>query len=1153
MAIVRVLGPTAVVGADGTIELPSASQRRLVAALASVAPKPVRLEWLCWNLGVTSGAVRTTVARLRRLVGPDVIHTTTTGYRLVAEVDAALACAELEQAGDDPRAIGRVLDRWAGPAFEEFRDEAWAHGEAIRLAEVHATAVERRAEALIGAGRAGEAITVLEPHVLAHPFRDQPIGLLLRALAAAGRRTEALRRFHSYRTLLADEVGTEPAEQLCGIERRIAGGWDGVAETATPLPPPVAVVRALPAALAAADGIVGRVGELAAITEAARRAESGTAQVVLVEGEAGIGKTSLIGAALAGLADSSAWQVAYGRCSEFVRAPFQPFRALVAQLVGTLPSEALTAHTALYGGDLARLVPGLPLPVPAPPHDPGEDQATARHVLFQAVVDVVRRAGSGPLVLVVDDLHWAEPTGLQLFVHLARELADVPVLMVAGYRDTGEDSSGALRVAVADVLRLGARRVALGGLAEPELAELVHARLSDAASVEVDRIARRLAAETAGNPLFAEHLLRHWVDSGSVGLAERTSASVGSGPDPSATIRDLVVRRVGVLGPAGRDVLSAAAVLGTEFDDSIVAVMTGAAPWELEDVLDRAVRSGLLAPGRASAPSRFTHAVVARSLEAELGERARRRLHGVAFDTLVARGGAAPARLAHHAERAGRPAEALRWATAAGDEAMAGLAAAEAVGWFRRALGHAVELGCSETERAELLISVGEAEYRAGHPGGLDTLHEAAALAERCGADEVLVRAALAIDPGSIIRVGRFAPPQLAIAEAAFARSSALGVGTRARLGAMLAQCLVHTDEAERRRALATGSLALARQAGDPHTMVRVATDVLVALWAPGSGRLRGAIAEEAEAADELQPDPGLSAGFAYGAFCAAVCAGDAPAAQRHARRLREIADEVDEPRARWTSAIVDAFTATMACRFRDAEASIASAHEIGTRIGETEAFTIFVGQSFVLGTFEGRHHELLAIVEQMMGAMPTVDLPFRAAHALLCVEVGRREPAEALLRDAIDRGLDRVPDDFMRSTTLLGYVVLTLELGDARAAALLLPEIEPLAGEVSFNGISSQGPIAAYVGKVLSLLGRHDEAEAHLLDALATAESFGWEYHRATTLLALAQNRFAAGGFDGTAAGWLAASETRCAEYGLAVWGRRAAALRDQVGTHRG
>jgi hypothetical protein len=178
-----------------------------------------------------------------------------------------------------------------------------------------------------------------------------------------------------------------------------------------------------------------------------------------------------------------------------------------------------------------------------------------------------------------------------------------------------------------------------------------------------------------------------------------------------------------------------------------------------------------------------------------------------------------------------------------------------------------------------------------------------------------------------------------------------------------------------------------------------------------------------------------------------------------------------------------------------------------------------------------------------------SVELALRIAHAIVCCEDGEPDVAAVLLREGLDRGLDAIPNDFIRSTSLIGYAVLTLDLEDVDAAAVLYPEIAQLAGEVSFSGVTSQGPISAYAGKLATLLGRHDEAEHFLLDALATAEVFGWQYHRATTLLALADNRMRArGDLDPEGLAWLTASEQLCETHGIASWAKRANALRARL-----
>ena len=168
--VVRVLGPVQIVGAQGTIvDLPSATQRRLLAALALHAPAPVRAEWLCRILDVSPGGLRTSVSRLRRVLGSGGVETTVSGYRLDAVVDAALARAEIEAADRDPELLASAIARWAGPAFAEFADESWAVADAARLTELRASAIEDLADALIARDRAPEAVVVLEPHVIEHP------------------------------------------------------------------------------------------------------------------------------------------------------------------------------------------------------------------------------------------------------------------------------------------------------------------------------------------------------------------------------------------------------------------------------------------------------------------------------------------------------------------------------------------------------------------------------------------------------------------------------------------------------------------------------------------------------------------------------------------------------------------------------------------------------------------------------------------------------------------------------------------------------------------------------------------------------------------------------------------------------------------------
>src|SRR3954467_6085782 len=208
VASVRVLGGVHAVATDGSlIDLPSASQRRLLAILALHSPRRLRSEWLADVLEISPGALRTSVSRVRATVGSAILETASTGYALVGDVDAALFCravADAAGADDRLRALQQALALWNGPALEEFLGEEWADGEITRLTEIHAGTVDDLAGASIEARRSADAVALLEGQIARHPYRDRPRGLLIRALASEGRQADALRAFQQYRSLLID-------------------------------------------------------------------------------------------------------------------------------------------------------------------------------------------------------------------------------------------------------------------------------------------------------------------------------------------------------------------------------------------------------------------------------------------------------------------------------------------------------------------------------------------------------------------------------------------------------------------------------------------------------------------------------------------------------------------------------------------------------------------------------------------------------------------------------------------------------------------------------------------------------------------------------------------------------------------------------------
>jgi tetratricopeptide (TPR) repeat protein len=676
-------------------------------------------------------------------------------------------------------------------------------------------------------------------------------------------------------------------------------------------------------------------------------------------------------------------------------------------------------------------------------------------------------------------------------------------------------------------------RVQLRGMEDDELATLAAAVAPASSGAERQRTVSRLRDETAGNPLYASQLIAHWAETGSTDGGDSTD-------DVPPNLREVVWSRVHALGIEVSQVLAAAAVLGEEVYEDVLLEMVDLPEPIVRVALDTSITAGLLVDlGSIRRTTRFVHSLLAKALYSQIGSSSRALLHHKAAKGLAARNAVPPpdvvVQLARHCALAGLAPEALDWSVRAGEHAFEHLAPIEAARHFRVALDIAEELDRPDAERADLMVRLGEAQHVAGDPEALDNLEKGAALARRSGNYDTQIRAVLAADRG-FMRLDD-APSHLAMVEAAVAAADPTDLTNYARLLAILAMSLTYTPRTERRTAFAHQALNLADATGSPTLLAQVGPAAVSALWGPGTVRDRGQIAARVLTAAEATGDPRLQFSARLSAYHVAVESADPVIAAQNLAGIRSAARSVGEPRLRWTADLIEVFDAMMAGRLDEAQSLASGALDLGLQIGAPDAFSMFAGQFFVIGTFAGRHDELFPLVERARRDSPAI-LPFEVAYGIICAAVGRRDEAREVLRKGMAGGFTNLPRDNVWMTSVVGYAVIAIDLNDVDAAAQLLPVIEPYVAEVSFNGITSQGPIAAYVGKLLSLLGDHDLAEEHLLSALATAEGFGWTYHRATTCFALAQGRHRRlGTLDAEGRVWLLEAAELCRTYGFRSW----------------
>ena len=461
---------------------------------------------------------------------------------------------------------------------------------------------------------------------------------------------------------------------------------------------------ALPTVLAGPGPFVGRGDELERLLSAWQTTLDSGTRAVLIAGEPGVGKTRLSGE-WARQAYEQGAVVLYGRCDEDLGAPYQPFAEALRSLAPCLNAERLREIRGIEA--LLPMVPGLSDALPGLATPPRADPDTERYALFDAVLALLGVAStSAPVVLILDDLHWAAKPTLLLMRHLLRFGEQARVQIVGTYRSTDLDRSHPLAAMLADLHRDGsAIRLALSGLDEAD----VTAYVAEAGYDDED-LARALASVTGGNPFFLIEALRHVDESG--GRWDPTTLPQG--------VREAVSRRLSRLPSESNKALAAAAVVGSRFAVTLVERVVGD---DLVDAFDEASKAGIVIeePG---GYYRFNHALVRQSLLAELASVRRMRLHQKIAATLETEPGAEDellADLAYHyfeCAWAGNAAKAVEYCRRAADQAMARLAYEGAADLYDRAL-HALEeiddeVPDREDQQAELLVARCEALLAAG-------------------------------------------------------------------------------------------------------------------------------------------------------------------------------------------------------------------------------------------------------------------------------------------------------------------------------------------------------------------------------------------------------------------------------------------------------
>ncbi len=490
--------------------------------------------------------------------------------------------------------------------------------------------------------------------------------------------------------------------------------------------------------------------ELRRLLDAAVRGDGG---LVMIGGEPGVGKTRLAEELLAE-AIAADLQVFVGHSYEMEgAAPYVAFVEILETALARAPSpQAFRQALGEEASEIAKLLPKLRRLCPDIPPAfelPAEQE---RRLLFNSIAEVIARAaGSRPLLLVLDDLQWADDPTLLLVEHLAERMRDLPVLIVATYRDTEVDVGRPLAGTFEALRRRHlAHWMTLRRLPEEFVAELLGAL----AGQEAPRhLVRAVFSETEGNPFFVEEVYRYLAEEGRLFDAQggfRTDLEIGE-LDVPAGVRLVVGRRLARLAEDVQRVLATAAVAGRAFSFELLETMGESDPDALLDAIESAQRARLITP--APDPSGedrfvFAHELIRQTLVADLSLTRRRRLHARVADA-IERHYAAPldehaAAIAHHLTQAeGEPARVFGYLVRAGRWAMAGAAFEEALRHYESALLRRDAAGAAD--RAELLSELGTAYRSTGRlDAAIGAWREAVDTYEDLGDEEGMGRVCLA-------------------------------------------------------------------------------------------------------------------------------------------------------------------------------------------------------------------------------------------------------------------------------------------------------------------------------------------------------------------------------------------------------------------------
>ena len=855
---------------------------------------------------------------------------------------------------------------------------------------------------------------------------------------------------------------------------------------------------------------VGRERELADLKDGLEEALGGRGRLVLLVGEPGIGKTRTA-EELATYARVRGAKVHWGHSHEEEGAPaYWPWAQAIRSYVREADPVALAWELGQGAGDVAQLVPEIRERLGDVPEPPALEPDEARFRLFDSITTFLASAArSRPLVLVLDDVHWADEPSLLLLRFVARQVRDSGLLLVGTYRDVELGRHHPLARTLGELAEVeGSRRVALRGLDTDSVERYIE---MTAGAEPPQGLAEAVHEQTEGNPFFVSEVVRLMASEGSLEgrSAGRWDVSIPQG------VREVVGRRLDRLSPEANEVLTMAAAVGREFELGVVERLDGKPRHELSAAIDEAVEGQVVSEsGRGGDRYAFSHALVRETLYAELTGPRRIEVHRRIGEALEQLHGADPdppvAELARHfieAAPAGESAKAITYAQRAASQASARFAHEDAAAHYGRAL-EVLDYASDPDpgRRLALLLELGEAQRRAGRfVPARGTFERAAEIARELGDALSLGRAALGVS--ALSEVGGVDEAILALLRDALDAVGGEDSALRVELLGAIGTELVWRDPQGEAAAVGREAVEMARRLGDPGTLASaLARQTFLMAATPDAPRMQVTNSEELIELAERAGNRELAVrGHVY-RLVALLALGDVPEADIELDTYAHSAEELRQPQHLWHVPLLRGMRAAMEGRFDDAERLADEARRGGERAQEPLSAQLYALQMAVLRRHQGRMEESIPAVREMAERYPAIRA-WRLALVSFLADAGRGEEMRAEFDRLAAHDFEDIPLDGQWLTAVTRIADACAHLRDAGRGAILYEKLLPFAGlaVVAGRAASVNGPVDIYLGRLALTLGRARDAIDHLERALEMATRMGDRPFAAEATMSLA------------------------------------------------